>query len=121
LFNKRGNEPSNGGGSDIFGIRRNSSGKVLATIVVNNNLDEGVCAFGLWLNEENKKSPSIPIIMKEFAEGRKALLQDNLLQKEIIVNIVEGVPFCNECKSNDCAHVGFVICTEQLTNRSKIE
>jgi hypothetical protein len=121
LFNKRDNKPSNGGGSDIFEIRPKSSGKVLATIVVNNNLDEGVCAFGLWLNAENKKSLSIPIIMKEFAEGRRAILQDNLLQKEIIVNIVEGVPFCNECRSNDCAHVGFAICAEQMNLRSKLE
>jgi hypothetical protein len=87
----------------------------------NNNLDEGISTFGLWLNAENKKSLSIPIIMKEFVEGRRAVLQDNLSEKEIIVNIVEGIPFCNECRSNDCAHVGFVICTEQLTNRSKIE
>jgi hypothetical protein len=87
----------------------------------NNNLDEGVITFGLWLNAENKKSLAIPIVMKEFTEGRKAVLQDNLLQKEVIVNIVDGIPFCNECRSNDCAHVGFVICAEQLTNRSKIE
>ena len=121
MFDKRRDKLSNGTGSDIFGRRRNNSRKVLATVVVNNNLDEGVVTFGLWLNAENKKSLSIPIIMKEFAEGRSAVLQDNLLQKEIIVNIVEGVPFCNECRSNDCAHVGFVICTEQMTNRSKIE
>ena len=121
MFNKRRDELSNGTSSDIFGTKRNRSGKELATIVINNSVDEGVCAFGMWLNAENKKSLSIPILMKEFAEGRRALLQDNVLQKEIIVNIVEGVPFCNECKSNDCAHVGFVICTEQLTNRSKIE
>ena len=89
--------------------------------IKNNNLDEGVVNFGLWLNSENKKSISIPIIMKEFAEGRRAVLQDNILQKEIIVDIVEGIPFCSECRSNDCAHVGFVICTEQLTNRPKIE
>jgi hypothetical protein len=87
----------------------------------NNNLDEGLITFGLWLNAENKKSLAIPIVMKEFAEGRKAVLQDNILQKEVIVNIVEGIPFCNECRSNDCAHVGFVICAEQLTIRSKIE
>jgi hypothetical protein len=87
----------------------------------NNNLDEGVITFGLWLNAENKKSLAIPIIMKEFTEGRRAVLQDNILQKEVIVNIDEGIPFCNECRSNDCAHVGFVICAEQLTNRSKIE
>jgi hypothetical protein len=121
MFNKRRDELSNGTSSDIFGTKRNRSGKELATIVVNNSVDEGVCAFGLWLNAENKKSLSIPIIMKEFAEGRRAVLQDNMLQKDIIIDIVEGVPFCNECKSNDCAHVGFVICTEQLTNRSKIE
>ena len=89
--------------------------------IKNNNLDEGVVNVGLWLNAENKKSLSIPIIMKEFAEGRRAVLQDNILQKEIIVDIVEGIPFCSECRSNDCAHVGFVICTEQLTNRPKIE
>jgi len=87
----------------------------------NNNLDEGVITFGLWLNAENKKSLAIPIVMKEFVEGRKAVLQDNILQKEVIVNIAEGIPFCNECRSNDCAHVGFVICAEQLAIRSKIE
>jgi hypothetical protein len=87
----------------------------------NNTLDEGVITFGLWLNAEGRKSPAIPIVMKEFTEGRRVVLQDNILQKEVIVNIVEGIPFCNECRSNDCAHVGFAICTEQLTNRSKIE
>ncbi len=87
----------------------------------NNNLDEGVITFGLWLKAEDKKSLATPIIMKEFAEGRRAVLQDNVLQKEVIVNIVEGIPFCNECRSNDCAHVGFAICAEQLTNKSKIE
>jgi hypothetical protein len=89
--------------------------------VRNNTLDEGVITFGLWLNAEDKKSLATPIIMKEFTEGTRAVLQDNVLQKEVIVNIVEGIPICNECRSNDCAHVGFVICAEQLTNRSKIE
>ena len=101
--------------------RRVGNARKASLGIINNNLDEGVVTFGLWLNAENKKSLSIPIIMKEFAEGRRALLQDNILQKEVIVNIVEGIPFCNECRANDCAHVGFVICTEQMTNRSKIE
>ncbi len=101
--------------------RRVGNARKASLGIRNNNLDEGVVTFGLWLNAENKKSLSIPIIMKEFAEGRRALLQDNILQKEVIVNIVEGIPFCNECRANDCAHVGFVICTEQMTNRSKIE
>ena len=47
----------------------------------NNTLDEGVITFGLWLNAEDKKSPAIPIVMKEFAEGRKVVLQDNILQR----------------------------------------
>ena len=101
--------------------RRVGNARKASLGIRNNNLDEGVATFGLWLNAENKKSLSIPIIMKEFAEGRRALLQDNILQKEVIVDIVEGIPFCNECRANDCAHVGFVICTEQMTNRSKIE
>ena len=101
--------------------RRVGNARKASLGIRNNNLDEGVTTFGLWLNAENKKSLSIPITMKEFAEGRRALLQDNTLQKEVIVNIVEGIPFCNECRANDCAHVGFVICTEQMTNRSKIE
>jgi hypothetical protein len=101
--------------------RRVGNARKASLGIRNNNLDEGVVTFGLWLNAENKKSLLIPIIMKEFAEGRRALLQDNILQKEVIVNIVEGIPFCNECRANDCAHVGFVICTEQMTNRSKIE
>ena len=101
--------------------RRVGNARKASLGIRNNNLDEGVVTFGLWLNAENKKSLSIPIIMKEFAEGRRALLQDNILQKEVIVNIVEGIPFCNECRANDCAHVGFVICTEQMTNQSKIE
>jgi hypothetical protein len=90
-------------------------------MVRNNNVDEGMTAFALWLNVEDKHSLAIPIIMKDFTEDKKAVLQDNILQKDIIVDIVEGVPFCNECKSNDCAHVGFTICAEQLTRQSKIE
>ncbi len=92
-----------------------------SSAIRNNNLDEGVTTFGLWLNAEDKKSLTTPIMMKEFAEGRRVVLQDNILQKEVIVSIVEGIPFCNECRSNDCAHVGFAICAEQLTNKSKIE
>jgi len=108
---------------DSAGLSKGRVGNTRKTSlwIRNNNLDEGVITFGLWLNAENKKSLVIPIVMKEFAEGRKAVLQDNILQKEVIVNILEGIPFCNECRSNDCAHVGFVICAEQLTNRSKIE
>jgi hypothetical protein len=124
MFDKRRDELSNGAGSsDIFGTRRKASDKVLATIVRNNNVEEGISAFTLWLRE-NENSASMPITMKQFIRGINKVvvsLKDNILQKHIIVDIVEGVPFCNECKSNDCAHVGFAVCTEQLNLRSKLE
>ena len=89
--------------------------------IANNNLDEGVTTFGIWLNAEDKKSTETPVIMKEFTEGKRVVLQDNILQKDVIVTILEGIPLCNECKSNDCAHVGFTICAIQLSNKPKIE
>jgi len=89
--------------------------------IANNNLDEGVTTFGLWLNAEDKKSPETPVIMKEFAQGKRVVLQDNNLKKDVIVTIEDGIPFCNDCKSNDCAHVGFTVCAIQLANKSKIE
>ncbi len=102
--------------------RRNITNTKKAPLAIrNNNLDEGITTFGLWLSTDDEKSLATPIVMKEIVEGRRVVLHDNVLQKEVIVNIVEGIPFCNECRSNDCAHVGFAICAEQLTNRSKIE
>ncbi len=102
--------------------RNNTTNTSKASLgIANNNLDEGVTTFGLWLNAEDKKSSEAPVIMKEFAEGKKVVLQDNILHKDVIVTIVEGIPFCNGCRSNDCAHVGFAICAVQLANRSKIE
>jgi hypothetical protein len=124
MFNKRHDEMSKGASLGIFGKERNSSGKVLATMVRNNNIEEGVSAFTLWLGSKGKDSIVMPIAMKQFTPSiRKVvvLLQDNILQKDIIVDIVDGVPFCNECRSNDCAHVGFVICAEQMNLHSKLE
>ena len=124
MFNKRHDELSNSTSSSIFGKKRNSSGKVLATVVRNNNIEEGVSAFTLWLGSKGKDSIVTPIAMKQFTPSiRKVvvLLQDNILQKDIIVDIVDGVPFCNECRANDCAHVGFVICAEQMNLHSKLE
>jgi hypothetical protein len=125
MFNKRRDELSNGAGaSDIFGTRRKASGKVLATIVRNNTLDEGISAFILWLGANGKNSATIPITMKQFRPGINKIvvsMQDNILKKDILVGIVDGIPFCNECRSNDCAHVGFVVCAEQMNLHSKLE
>jgi hypothetical protein len=125
MFNKRRDELSNGAGSsDIFGTRRKASDKVLATIVRNNTLDEGISAFTLWLGVNGKNSAAIPITMKQFRSGinnKVVSLRDNILQKDIHVGIVDGIPFCNGCRSNDCAHIGFAVCAEQMNLRSKLE
>jgi hypothetical protein len=126
MFDKRREEPSNGAAdsSDFFGTRRKAPSEVLATIVKNNIVAEGVSAFTLWLGENGKNSTSMPITMKQFTQGINKIvvsLQDNVLQKDIVVVITEGVPFCDECKSNDCAHVGFAVCAEQLNLRSNLE
>ncbi|HZB80516.1 MAG TPA: hypothetical protein VE264_04490 [Nitrososphaera sp.] len=126
MFNKRRDELSNGAGSsDIFGTRRKASDKVLATIVRNNTVDEGISAFTLWLGVNGKNSAAIPITMKQFRSGTNnkvvVSLRDNILQKDIHVGIVDGIPFCNGCRSNDCAHIGFAVCAEQLNLRSKLE
>ena len=124
MSDKRRPEPSNeASSSDIFGIGRKASGRVLATVVRNNTVDEGISAFTLWLGE-NENLAKMPITMRHFAEGigKVAIsLQDNILRKYVTVDIVEGIPFCNECKSNDCAHVGFAVCAEQMKLRSKLE
>ena len=114
MFNKRHDALSSRDSAGMLGRRTNPNATKAMSVVMNNNVDEGIITFGLWLNAEDKRSLALPIIMKEFTEDRKAVLQDNILQKDIIIDIVEGVPFCKECGSNDCAHVGFAICAEQM-------
>ncbi len=130
MFDKRRDEQSNiPRSSDIFGTKRKASDKVLSTGVRNNTVDEGISAFTLWLGAKGKDSGTIPITMKGFESGidnssnNKMVisLQDNILQKNIHVGIVDGIPFCHECRSNDCAHVGFAVCAEQMNLRSKLE
>lgn len=69
MFDKRRNGRSNrAGSSDIFGTRRKASDKVLATIVRNNNVEEGMSAFTLWLGE-NENPASMSITLKQFTRG----------------------------------------------------
>jgi hypothetical protein len=123
MFNKWHNAlPNDVSGARISGIRRRSgSSTVIPTMIRNNDVEEGMTAFALWLNVEDKHSLAIPIIMKDFIEGKKVVLQDNILEREIIVDIIEGIPFCNECRSNDCTHVGFTICAEEMKRPQSIE
>ncbi len=81
MFNKRHDGSSQRKSAGSLGRRTSPSGSKTMIVVRNNNVDEGIITFGLWLNAEDKS---------------------------------EGVPFCNQCRSNDCAHVGFAICAEQI-------
>ena len=85
-----------------------------------NTLDEGTTAFMQWLNSKEKSSSNNnnnPVTLKHFAKGKYVVLVDTLsgnLPREIMVEIKGGVPICGYCKSEDCAHVGFTICVQQL-------
>lgn len=118
MFNKRKNERllrNAGGFLGTIAYNNASPGATKAMIIGrNNNVDEGIIAYGLWLNAVDKRSVTLPMMMKEFQEDKKVVLQDNILQKGVTVDIVEGIPFCNQCRSNDCIHVGFAICAEQM-------
>jgi hypothetical protein len=94
----------------------------MTTIIRNNDIDEGVIAFSMWLGSQGKDSSStVSISAREFVLGRLVILHDHAMQKDIPVEISNGVPFCKECDMNDCAHVGFAICTEQMHRHPVLE
>ena len=80
------------------------------------SLDEGTFAFMCWMNSENKKSISSdnPIVLLKFVNDKRTILYDTDLHSEVDVQINEGVPYCRYCKLDDCSHVGFAVCVEQL-------
>ena len=99
-----------------------------AKVFRNNDVDDGVIAYGLWLavQEEEKQASSsdsrVPITIKEFVLDRLVILYDRIMQRDISVVFRDGVPSCKECSdSTDCAHVGFAICAEQMHRRSALE
>jgi hypothetical protein len=110
--------------------RNNSSNKILKkksiqrTTIKSNSIDEGVIAFGHWLESEDKQSPLLnTIVLKEFNRKNFAILQDNsdsFNPKKITVSLIDGIPLCQDCSSDDCAHVGFTICLKQMDSRSGI-
>lgn len=80
------------------------------------SLDEGTFAFMCWMNSDNKKSISSdnPIVLLKFVNDKHTILYDTDLHSEVDVQINEGVPYCRYCKLDDCSHVGFAVCVEQL-------
>ncbi|MFL6356246.1 MAG: hypothetical protein ACJ71C_06775, partial [Nitrososphaeraceae archaeon] len=80
------------------------------------SLGEGTFAFMHWMNSENKKSITSdnPIVLLKFVNDKHTILYDTDLHSEVDVHINEGVPYCKYCKLDDCSHVGFAICIEEL-------
>lgn len=85
-----------------------------------NTLDEGTMAFIHWLNSAHKKSTvENPFVVKDFQNDKCTVLWDSSVQAEVHVDTKDGVPICQYCKADDCAHVGFTICLEQLHGRGE--
>jgi hypothetical protein len=80
------------------------------------SLDEGTFAFMCWMNSENKKSITSdnPIVLLKFVNDKHTILYDTDLHSEVDVQIDKGVPYCKYCKLDDCSHVGFAVCVEEL-------
>jgi hypothetical protein len=85
-----------------------------------NTLDEGTRAFIHWLNSTHKKSTiENPFVVKDSQNDKCTVLWDSSIQAEVHVDTKEGVPICQYCNADDCAHVGFTICLEQLHGRGE--
>ncbi|HYY71623.1 MAG TPA: hypothetical protein VE595_04360, partial [Nitrososphaeraceae archaeon] len=85
----------------------------------NNTLDEGTLAFIQWLSSDKKRSFDNHITVKQFIHNDYALLQDNTSSTDVLVRLQNAVPFCKYCKTDDCIHVGFTICLEQMHSRGE--
>ena len=85
-------------------------------IVKCETLEDGTEAFMKWMNSTDKKSLSSanPIVLVKFTNDKHTIVYDTIMSKEVDVELTDGIPYCNFCKSDDCAHVGFAICIEQL-------
>jgi len=85
-----------------------------------NTLDEGTMAFIHWLNSSHKRSTiENPFVVKDFQNDKCTVLLDSDIQTEVHIETREGVPICQYCNADDCAHVGFTICLEQLHGRGE--
>jgi hypothetical protein len=103
--------------------RKESESDDMAAKIGNGTLDEGIVAFGVWLNAQEKdvQDNNIPMRLSKFIKDKLVMIYDRILGKNVTVNIVDGIPSCEECNSADCSHVGFAICVEQMNKRSMIE
>lgn len=93
------------------------------------SLDEGTFAFLKWMNcksfiaADDNYTQNPPLILKHinFPYVTRVKLFDRCLNSDILVDIVDGVPLCKRCITDDCSHIGFTICLKQLIDREGFE
>ncbi len=93
------------------------------------SLDEGTFAFLNWMNcksfldKNGYYKKNSPLILKHvnFPNVTLVKLFDRFLNSDIIVDIVDGVPLCKSCITDDCSHIGFTVCLKQLIDREGYE
>lgn len=111
---KENNDPDNGVSNNGENNKEPPDGK--SDTVKCETLEDGTEAFMKWMNSTDKKSLSStnPIVLIKFINDKHTIVYDTIMSQEVDVELTDGIPFCNFCKSDDCAHVGFAICIEQL-------
>ena len=111
---KENNDPDNGVSNNGENNKEPPDGK--SETVKCETLEDGTEAFMKWMNSTDKKSLSStnPIVLIKFINDKHTIVYDTIMSQEVDVELTDGIPFCNFCKSDDCAHVGFAICIEQL-------
>jgi hypothetical protein len=91
------------------------------------SLDEGTFAFLNWMNcksfdsEGYEQNPPLTLKYVDFPRVSLVKLLDRFLNQDIFVRIVDCVPSCRACFTDDCSHVGFTICLLQLIEREGLE
>ncbi len=87
------------------------------------SLDEGSFAFLNWMNcksfdsEGYDQSPPLTLKYVDFPKVGLIRLFDRFLGQDVFVDIIDCVPLCKACITDDCSHVGFTICLLQLIER----
>jgi hypothetical protein len=126
MSNKKGESSEDGPHQDADYLKKKDNQMSISESVERvfkikcNTLDEGTMAFIHWLNSTHKKSTiENPFVVKDFQNDKCTVLWDSSVQAEVHVDTKEGVPICQYCKADDCAHVGFTICLEQLHGRGE--
>jgi len=77
--------------------------------------------LNLLVKKEEYLQKNIPQVKKlHFTEGR-LLLWDESLRKDIVITMNKGLPFCNNCETNDCIHVLYTMACPELSKLQDAE